>query len=518
MLSEEQDLHAKGLWHKNAFSSDIDPKYVPEENPKFSLPYYLIPESEGEFLSASNLDQRVRSQISTVVDGQTYYKLFVHPESEGHYEFLKGEFRYISAENSEHMASPTSSFRSLVVWDKYNMDKKPFIAKVSLDRNVIGSIDRLVSFNEVERSVANQNAFNKLGASFLEEADSVIFPETAGLTLETDLPGAPEKLGGQLIREIPDTVWKGERKWVAWASLISPERGPGVPPMLMDVIKQSGLDSVDFVEQFMIDNYMDMFERLSFKNGVNFEPHSQNLGFELEPNLKPTGRWVHKDFGGIIPDIVTMEQAGGPVEVYLDGGNAVKHKLKMGRSNAISSYVFFYKRQVFDFAMKEIQKYDPTFNDKKINRLKRQIDRRFLNMINTHMGLNLKEVPTMKNYKEIQKLADSRTRFKNKPHYTEIREGQDQAKQYKALKETRKEWVTLFTPKTDRPSRYIFADHGLYQVVGGRVAGFSLYNETEAAAVKGSKPDINKLLSLLGRNTGGCFSELADFLKAASRD
>lgn len=197
-----RNLHNKDLWGAGAFASNINPDYVPEKNPKFPLPYYLVPAEDAKFLQADTLDPRIADQLSLKISGKKHFKLFVHPESEAHYEFLRHRYNYVGPESTEFMASPTSSYRSLVVWNKNSGQRKPFIAKVSLDKNVIGSIDRLVSVNEVERSVANQKVFDKLGKEKLEGVNLKLFPETAGLTIAKIHDDAPEKLGGQLIREI----------------------------------------------------------------------------------------------------------------------------------------------------------------------------------------------------------------------------------------------------------------------------------------------------------------------------
>ena len=187
MLDEEQNLHAKGFFKEGAFASDIDPKFIPESNPKFPLPYYLIPIEDAHFLEAS-LSKDVNDQITEIgSDGEEYFKLFVHPESEEHYNFLKANYKYITQEQTEFMSSPTSSYRSLLVWNRYRQST-PFIAKVSLDRNVIGSIDRLVSGNEVARSLANQDAFDMIG----EEAKVVVL--------------AMNKKSGQV--EVAGETWK----------------------------------------------------------------------------------------------------------------------------------------------------------------------------------------------------------------------------------------------------------------------------------------------------------------------
>lgn len=414
LLNEEQVLHNKKLWFENAFSSDIDPAYVPEARPKFKLPYYLIPAEHADFLRASTLNTAVESQIIVTRDGMKYYKMFVHPESEGHYQFLKNQnFLYVTAQKSEFTASPTSSYRSLVVWNESSAAAKPFIAKVSLDRNVIGSIDRLVSDKEVQRSIANQNAFDMIGHTKLGSIGVEIFPETAGLTIKTNrIPGAPEKLGGQLIREIPDAVVSGRKHWISFSALMSPERGGA--PLIMDIIKKSGLSSEAFVQKYFIDGYMKSFEELSFKLGMNFEPHSQNLVMEFDDALRPTGRFVVRDFGGVWPDAVRMAENGMPhVAAYMSEGNATKFKFQGARGNYVDSYVNFYKRQVFDMTLKEIVKFDPTLNAEKVAQLKKNIDARFVKMIQTYFDPLVTTPPTVGNYKELSKHIVQKSKLKS---------------------------------------------------------------------------------------------------------
>ncbi|MBY0415964.1 MAG: hypothetical protein K2Q18_17465, partial [Bdellovibrionales bacterium] len=422
LLNEEQNLHNKDLWGAGAFKSNIDPKYVPEENPKFPLPYYLIPEEDSNFLLAKSLNTDVSKQLKATIDGKKYFKLFVHPESEEHYRFLRGKVPYISAKETEFTASPTSSYRSLVVWNNNDINKKPFIAKVSLDKNVIGSIDRLVSFNEVERSIANQKAFDSIGKKPLENIHVKIYPESAGLTLKEGYEGAPAKLGGQLIREIPDEVINSQKKWFSFSALMSPNRKPH--PLIMDVIQASGLSSYDFFKKFMIESYMDMFEELSLKRGINFEPHSQNLSFETGMDLVPTNQWVIRDFGGVWPDVLTMAKNGGPVELYMESANATKFKLRGGRANYISSYVFFYKRQVFDMMLAEVAKFDKKMTPARIIELNDQIDALFVKKINNYLGIKVKNVPTMATYKTIEKLVLDNTTLDDGIKKTEVKENQ----------------------------------------------------------------------------------------------
>jgi len=474
LLNEEQNLHNKDLWGAGAFASNINPEYVPEKNPKFPLPYYLIPVEDAKFLKADSLDPRVSDQLIMRISGKKHYKLFVHPESEAHYDFLRHSYNYIGPDKTEFMASPTSSYRSLVVWNKNSETRKPFIAKVSLDKNVIGSIDRLVSVNEVERSVANQKVFDRMGKENLEKLNLKLFPETAGLTIIKEHEGAPEKLGGQLIREIPDEVVDGENKWLSFSALMSPNRKS--QPLILDVIAKSGLSSYDFFDQYMINGYLKMFEDISLKAGMNFEPHSQNLVFETTKDLAPTGKWVLRDFGGVWPDIVTMAKTGGPVDIYMETANAAKFKLRGGRGNYVSSYVFFYKRQVFDMMLAEVAKHDSSLTADKVQKLKDTIDKQYTKLLNTYLGLSLKDAPNMSNYQAIEKLVINATEFDNKTPKKQIHD-HAALKSFMEKKKARSEWVELAESKGK--SEYYLTDHGLYEVSNKKIVGVALFTKEE---------------------------------------
>ena len=508
LLHEEQNLHNKDLWGASAFSSNINPDYVPEKNPKFPLPYYLIPEDEAKFLHAMSLDEKVASQLMLRVSGKKHFKLFVHPESEAHYEFLKNAYRYIGPEETEFTASPTSSYRSLVVWNHNDADKKPFIAKVSLDKNVIGSIDRLVSENEVERSVANQKVLDSIGKNKLEAMNVKVYPESAGLVIKKDIPGAPEKLGGQLIREIPNDVVDSKAKWFSFSALMSPNKNP---PVIMSVIKASGLSSEQFFDKYMIDGYLDMFEKLSLQTGMNFEPHSQNLCFETTTDLMPTGKWVLRDFGGVWPDVITMARNKGPVETYMEEANATKFKLRGGRGNYISSYVFFYKRQVFDMMIQEVAKHDPEMTKEVIQKLKAKIDARYVKQINTYLGLKRGMVPTMSDYKTVEDEVIQKTKMSDQIAKKEIPKNQS-LELYIKVKKSNHEWVSL--SGEGKKTKFYLTDHGVYELDGDRMVGFGLFNQNDLAEFKEHKGTIPRLFGLgeLAPKTS-CLDMIANFFR-----
>jgi hypothetical protein len=509
-LNEEQNFHNKDLWGKNAFASNIDPKYVPESNPKFPLPYYLIPETDTKFLYSSQFDKKVGDQLYMLVSGMKYFKLFVHPESEKHYDFLKHAYRYIGPTETEFMASPTSSYRSLVVWNQSNKKKTPFIAKVSLNKNVTDDMDRLVSENEVERSIVNQKALDHIGKDTLERMNIKFFPESAGLIFDRKLNGSSDKLGGQLIREIPVEVINGDKKWLSFSALMSPNHKP--KPLIIEVIKQSGLSSYDFFEEYMIKNYLGMFENISLKNGINFEPHSQNLVFETTVNFKPTGKWILRDFGGAWTDSVAMNRNNGPLNDYMNHKSVSKYKSKDARSNYISSYVFFYKRQVFDMLLAEVAKFDPTLTDSKIVELKSKIDKMYLKQINDYLQLNLKVSPDMATYQKIEQMVLDQTTLDSKVKKTPIKNSAE-LKAFFERKMSNQEWIEL-SSKVSGPSEFFITDHGVYEICENKVIGLALFNQTDLENYKKSNGLMDGILQdFQYKPREGCFGMIRNFFR-----
>jgi len=409
-LYEEQVLHNKNLWPANSFDSDIDPKYNPENRPVFGLAYYLVPTELGILLESPELSDEVLEQITVQKNGKSYYKLFVHPESEAHYEFLKARCEYISSEASEFYASPTSSYRSLLVWNKNDQSRVSFIAKVSLDRDIIGSIDRLVSKREVIRSVTNQRFVSRLGEAHWKASHMRFFPETAGLTL--NIENGFKKIGGQLIREIPIEVRQGVRRWISFSALMSPNRKDGIP-LIVDVLQKSGLTPEKFVRTFLIQGYLEMCKRVSIETGLNIEPHSQNLLFETTQNLVPTGNWVYRDFGGMFPDLLTMLENAIDIRDYQIENNASHLKLLEGRTDIINSFLFFYRRQVFDMTLAELQKFYPReLNNRIVRSLRSELNSSWMNLIESHFKTRLfNSEPTLNEQASLVKKAKNSAKY-----------------------------------------------------------------------------------------------------------
>ncbi len=479
MIYEEQVLN-NGEARAKYSNMEVEPKtnlnakYFPSNQPKFALPYYLIPQEEAEFIEAESLSSEVKSQLYKMgSDGKRYFKLFVHPESEKYYQKYAAKFKYVGPSETEFVATPTSSFRSLITWN-LKTGEKPFIAKVSIDKDIIEGINRLVSNREVIRSVSIQKALQKVGEKKLSELGFKYFPETAGLVLKN------KSVGGQIIRELPDEVIGGERKWVSWATITSQSKQRAAP--LVEMVKKNNMSSYEFLDQIMIDSYMNMFEKVSFENGFNFEPHSQNLCFELTADGKITGNWVLRDFGGMYPDVITILKNGGPIEEFMQPASVYKFKTNLAVTDYISSYVFFYKRQVFKLAAGILKDSDPTLSNEKVKQLTKKLDLRFLNLINKKFNLNLtlRELPNASNYTEFNRKLSAEIPFSLDEKLKEI-PSQCEVNGFIKYKLEKNEWVEFFKSRKDY--KYYANEKVLFIVSNGKIAGFGLFTQKESTQI-----------------------------------
>ena len=202
------------------------------------------------------------------------------------------------------------------------------------------------------------------------------------------------------------------------------------------------MSSETFVREVLIKKYLHMFEEVSLKKGMNFEPHSQNLCFEVDANLRVTGKFVIRDFGGVWRDMITMIANEGPVSAYHQEGNAQKYKFRGGHANAISSYAFFYKRQVFDMLLKQMGMYDRELYLIKRNNLRNLIDTKMAQLVAKYLIPGHQVTPNMSNKKELIDLRNKGTIQPAIPGAFEIPQNTE-AWNFINAKKANGEWVQL---------------------------------------------------------------------------
>jgi hypothetical protein len=381
-ILEEQNLRHKSQPLDLPVFSNIIPEYAPENNPKFPLPYYLVPEAEANFLATDYLDQSISDQLMMKISGIKHFKFFIHPELEVYYDFLRSSYNYIGPENTEFLATPTSHYGSLLVWNRNNILRKPFIAIVRQDQRN----EFLVSVSDIAKALSYQKSLNHINKNLLNNLNLKIFSVTAGLILDKTHPNSSRKITGQLIREIPNEIVSSQMQWHSLSSLMGSSQKSR--PQIMTIIKNSKLTSFNFINTYFIDNYLSLLEEISLKRGIKLESYPQNLLFETTGSLVPTGKWIFRNFVDFWPIEEVRNTTG-----------------KAQQSNCITNYVFYYKRQIFDRLLDFIAANDLSLTQEEILRLKETIDTKYLKLINTYLGLNLKSVPTMQDYKRVEEMS-----------------------------------------------------------------------------------------------------------------
>jgi len=87
------------------------------------------------------------------------------------------------------------------------------------------------------------------------------------------------------------------------APLFSLIGGSGIhKPLLLTIIERSGTEPLRFVEDLLCEKFSRLWLELSMQFGLLPEVHGQNLLLALSPDLTPLGRFLYRDFDGLLVD------------------------------------------------------------------------------------------------------------------------------------------------------------------------------------------------------------------------
>jgi hypothetical protein len=128
-------IKQQALRREVASLGHLPSEFDPKNSPKFPLPYFLIPDEMAQFTSFMTEDKSIIDQFLLRISGKVHYKFFIHPGHENQFNDLKGVYTYIDVEQTEFMASPSSDMYTLVVWNRNNEDRKPFLANLTLEKS-----------------------------------------------------------------------------------------------------------------------------------------------------------------------------------------------------------------------------------------------------------------------------------------------------------------------------------------------------------------------------------------------
>ena len=278
--------HEQGLMNKV-----VDPGYIhsisennglsefrPESRYWFDLKTIWIPESE---LNVAEIPESTFHNKNFIKreNGQRYFRLIIHPESEHFYTELMNQYE----RGTPLLGTPTSSSRTLLITDKEGLF---FFGKLSLDIE-IGKIIRTIPKGEVARSVG-----------YTKYTDQLESPNKNFQIIREPLGIIPKKFerGGQILREIPYEGFKNKNKLIPFFSLYSREQGETT--LLKEMIKRSGEHPLDFVNKKILKPFAQAWVDWAIDGKLVMEAHGQNVLIQLNKEGDPTGTFYHRDLGG----------------------------------------------------------------------------------------------------------------------------------------------------------------------------------------------------------------------------
>jgi hypothetical protein len=323
-----------------ALTNHQDPRYAPEAATTFQVKSYWVDAAKMHLFTGAGLTRDLAKVLLRTRDGKRQVRLLVHPESEGLYaSFLRGAER-----GEDLMATATASSRTLLLWPR-NQPAQAFMAKLSLDKE-IGGTRRTISQGEVSRSLGVNNTLQLAVRRSELPASFGFIPEVLSL-----IPRGMEE-GGMVVRALPRALVEGQVKYVPLFALYAPSRD-GSRPLLVDMIQRSGLPAKTFVQTKIIQPFVQQYLELA-RQGIIPEPHAQNVLLEVGRDGAPTGRFIHRDFGGFNLDFDHRRSAGLALPKRMPTISTLEQDYKIGRYGTPAELtgrnldVFFYGGFIFN--------------------------------------------------------------------------------------------------------------------------------------------------------------------------
>ncbi len=252
----------------------LSPAYRPENQAVFNLPTFLIEADSVVLLKTKKIDSAVYMNQKTGL-----IRFFTHPQS------VNAFWPHLQSAVNEGgwVATPTSSYRSILAWQATGAKKEVYGLKVSLDSE-IGAISRMLSRSQIERATVTSLAIQRTSKDVYASQGIYFIDEPVSVYLKN-------YQFGYSIREIPQMA-EGA-KLVPLFALYSKQNGQS---LLQTMINKSTLKAKDFIFQQLIEPLTRQSLFLGFTEGFIGAPHEQNVLVEIV-NGKLSGKFYYRDLG-----------------------------------------------------------------------------------------------------------------------------------------------------------------------------------------------------------------------------
>jgi len=343
-VHHEQNDNIKDIYRTGVFDTQLPEQYQSDHQARFHVPYFLIPLDSPELrqVKAGGIPANIAHHHVIEKNGVKYFKYLVHPAVlDYHKEKFAKKFTFVPDSQSEFLAAPTASERSLVLVEPYNVD---YMVKVNLPLE-INHRDRTMYPTEIKRGVWLTKVFRDM---FERRPDIkkkfFVFDESFGAYPKVN----GEALGGMIFREFPkDFYTEGTEVMPLFTLLaLNPKTGK---PLFFDFIKK-GEDPWNWFEKSVLNPFKEIINTVTYEEGISLELHSQNVVVQVDTKNKTlTGRYGYRDLGSTHLDFYTLYATQSPVP-YLDMIQDPKRELggAYAKKTELEWLNYFFKRQISD--------------------------------------------------------------------------------------------------------------------------------------------------------------------------
>lgn len=260
-------------------SNTVRREFYPELRPVWEQEFTWVPNRLVRRFG--QLDREIEKMLG-VKPRPGFTPLFLHPQTYAPHQRFAEKF---GRERLPALATPTSSYRSVVVWDSKGR-RAPALLKLSIGA-IIAWTRRALRENQVARGSMISALFDTISRADRRRLQLDWFSEPAGM-IEI------ESRHGWLLRRVPEFLLKrGQSTLAPTFSLIS--RRGSEPPLLVEWIRQKRRSPGKFVLEQLIEPYVKALAHLFFEEGLQYEGHPQNVLWELNRDEQLTGRIVLRD-------------------------------------------------------------------------------------------------------------------------------------------------------------------------------------------------------------------------------
>lgn len=287
---------------RNIEKDTLDPLYQPEQGKIFHVENYWVDQNKFEIrIDEKQFPPALKKIYFRTKNGRRQILISVHPDEKEYFKkIIEG-----AEEGPRFLSTASASPRSLITVATGTGKPIAFYNKLSVNK-VLGGNVRLISKVELARSFFVTELLRQSKDILPRSFD--YYPEAMVL-----IPKGWDK-GGTIIRILPPQVQSGEVTHIPFFALYAAQPD-GSKPLILRMAEKAKMPVLQFYETQILKPFLKHWMELALDHGITTEPHGQNLLLEVGRNGLPTGRFIHRDFGGFTIDIEHRKKRGLPVPV-----------------------------------------------------------------------------------------------------------------------------------------------------------------------------------------------------------